>query len=229
MRSIIKENAQGFKRFRGVCKDSMNTYQRSDDGDTQTYLVALGANLPSKAGDAAATLRAAILAFPDHGLGLRKLSRLFATPCFPPGAGPDYVNACAEVTGPRAPEAMLETLAAIETAFGRVRTGRWAARCLDLDLLAAGNRVVPDVATHAVWRTMSLGQQATVFPDQLILPHPRLQERAFVLVPLCDIAPDWRHPILDRTAHALCAGLPHNAVAKVAPRANHLDLQGIKH
>jgi 2-amino-4-hydroxy-6-hydroxymethyldihydropteridine diphosphokinase len=80
-----------------------------------------------------------------------------------------------------------------------------------------GDLVLPDAQTHRRWRELAPEDQARQAPDQLVLPHPRLQDRAFVLVPLCDVAPDWRHPVLGLTARALLAALPAADVAAVKP------------
>ncbi|MFW2541155.1 2-amino-4-hydroxy-6-hydroxymethyldihydropteridine diphosphokinase [Primorskyibacter sp. 2E107] len=168
----------------------------------------MGSNLGSAAGDAAATLSAALRALAASGLTLRRVSRFFATPCFPAGAGPDYVNACAILRGAGSPGTVLERLHSIEAAFDRARTSRWGSRTLDLDLLAMGDLVQPDRRTFDHWQALPLETQMQVTPDQLILPHPRLQDRAFVLVPLCDVAPHWRHPVLGRTVRQMTDALP---------------------
>ncbi|MGR3375091.1 2-amino-4-hydroxy-6-hydroxymethyldihydropteridine diphosphokinase [Salipiger abyssi] len=180
-------------------------------------MIALGANLPSAAGGPADTLRAALADLPRHGLALRDVSRFYATPCFPEGAGLDYVNACALLDGPDDPEKVLAALHAIEAEHGRARLQRWGSRSLDLDLLAMGDTVLPDATSQAEWRSLPLREQGRRSPERLILPHPRIQDRAFVLVPLCDIAPDWRHPLLGQSVRALCDALPEADRAAVRP------------
>lgn len=185
--------------------------------DEQIFLIALGANLPSKAGAPEVTLRKALDNFSRHDLALQCESRFFATPCFPAGAGPDYVNAAASLrTRLSAPEVM-KRLHLIEDAFGRARENRWGMRSLDLDLLAAGEAVLPSKAGFERWHDLPLEAQKKEAPEQLILPHPRLHERAFVLVPLMDVAPDWRHPVLGQTVRMLHDALPEAEKQAVRP------------
>jgi 2-amino-4-hydroxy-6-hydroxymethyldihydropteridine diphosphokinase len=77
--------------------------------------------------------------------------------------------------------------------------------------------VLPDAATYQRWRDLPMAQQRSEAPDQLILPHPRLHERAFVLVPLCDVAPDWVHPVSGLSVAEMCAALPQGESAAVVP------------
>lgn len=184
-------------------------------GIRSNALVALGANLPSRAGPPEKTLIAAVSEMAARGVAIRAVSRFFATPCFPPGAGPDYVNAAVAVATPLTPRACLEMLHGIEAAFGRERQERWGMRTLDLDLLAVGDTVAPDRDTQARWRDLSPEAQRRAAPDRLILPHPRLQDRGFVLVPLADIAPHWRHPVLGQSVAELLAALPPDETAQI--------------
>ena len=186
---------------------------------TKVALLAFGANLPFEGLKPDETIRAAIQAFPEVKLPVPQLSRLFETPCFPAGAGPDYVNAAAllQVEGAFSAEGLLARLHQIEAMFGRMRETRWGMRTLDIDLLAFGDLVLPDADTQTHWRDLDPLLQAGAAPDQLILPHPRIQDRAFVLMPLADVAPGWRHPVLHRTVAQMLAALPPADLAFMRP------------
>jgi 2-amino-4-hydroxy-6-hydroxymethyldihydropteridine diphosphokinase len=146
-------------------------------------------------------------------------SRVYATPCVPAGAGPDYANAVVRLATPLSARALMADLHALEARYERQRSARWGARTLDLDLLDHGGAVAPDRSVWAFWAGLPAEEQRIRTPDRLILPHPRLQARAFVLVPLAEISPDWRHPVTGQTAAALRDALPEAERAAIRPLA----------
>ncbi len=158
----------------------------------EMVLISLGANLPTLFG-ALATCRAAAAALDGiAGLRLAAVSGWYETEAVPPSGQPPYVNGVARLAGGADPAVLLRALHAMELAHGRERSVPNAARTLDLDIIAMGSLV-------------------RAAPDP-VLPHPRMHARAFVLRPLLDVAPDWRHPVLGASARFLLDGLPDQGV-----------------
>lgn len=151
-------------------------------------LIALGANLPSEIhGTPRETLAAALRAIGGAGISITAVSDWYATTPVPASDQPDYVNIVASLETSLAPDALLTILHDIEAAFGRARGTRNAARVLDVDLLDYDGKISAD------WP---------------LLPHPRMHQRAFVLVPLRDVAPDWHHPVTGRAVSELVEDAP---------------------
>ncbi len=172
-------------------------------------LIGIGANLPGPDGGTplATARRAAARLDALPGLRLRALSRWYLTEPIPASAQPPYVNAIAVLAVRSAaaepePVLLLRWLQALEAGAGRQRSEPNAARSLDLDIIAMGEA----------------GGMTRIAPDP-VLPHPRAHLRAFVLVPLLDVAPHWLHPVLRRTAGDLLRALPPQAVSPFSPAA----------
>jgi 2-amino-4-hydroxy-6-hydroxymethyldihydropteridine diphosphokinase len=157
-------------------------------------LIALGANLPSRFGTPEETLHAAYRALTAKGIAVAKASRIWITAPVPASDQPDYRNAVAAVETDRDALALVRALKAIEREFGRIEAVQNAPRVIDLDLLAFHDEI------HNT--------------DELTVPHPRLHERAFVVLPLSDIAPGWRHPLLEKTTNELLKLLPQGQDAR---------------
>jgi 2-amino-4-hydroxy-6-hydroxymethyldihydropteridine diphosphokinase len=182
------------------------------------YLIALGGNLLGEIGDVASTLTVALERLTGNGeVAVNALSDWYQTPAWPPGSGPDFVNGAARIASDLDPEAVLKRLHEVEEQLGRVRPERWAPRICDLDLLGSGDLVAPNRETVRNWMSLSQETAQRTAPDELVLPHPRLHERAFVLVPLAQIAPDWMHPILGKTTVQMLAKLPNEDIAAIKP------------
>ncbi|WP_417250499.1 2-amino-4-hydroxy-6-hydroxymethyldihydropteridine diphosphokinase [Celeribacter sp.] len=179
--------------------------------------IALGSNQPSFAGPPKETLRAALEMMAEHGFVVARESRFYETPAFPAGSGPNFVNAVVGVETSLSPSELLLQLHEIERAFGRERKERWAARPLDLDLLAYGDVICPDVDTVRDWMALPLDEQMARAPEGLVLPHPRLAERSFVLIPFSDVAADWTHPITGKSVADMLRALPVGDIEAVKP------------
>jgi 2-amino-4-hydroxy-6-hydroxymethyldihydropteridine diphosphokinase len=180
--------------------------------------VALGANATSIVGAPEVTLVEAVCRLAEDGtVAVVAASRFYRTPAFPPGSGADYVNAAILVATGLPPEALLARLHAVEAALGRVRRERWGARGIDLDLLWMDDLVLPDARTVAAWMALPVEAQRRDAPPGLILPHPRLADRAFVLAPLEEIAPRWRHPLSGETVVDMLAAIPEREKAGIRP------------
>ncbi len=158
---------------------------------SSSIFIGAGANLAHPSyGSPRETLLAALGSLEGRGIGIRRLSPWYRSAPVPASDQPWYVNAVAEVATGLSADRLLAELHAVEEAFGRVRTVPNAARFIDLDLLDF------------------CGEIAAGGPGRATLPHPRMTGRAFVLRPLADLAPEWRHPVTGARVQTLMASLP---------------------
>jgi len=154
------------------------------------YAISLGSNL----GDSRSILESVLNRL--EGVVARSSwyqTKAVTLPNSPPQ--PDYLNGCVVLETPVEPLELLAQLQKIEAEFGRIRYQRWDARTLDLDIL-----LLDDVVFHT---------------QMLEIPHPRMIDRAFVLVPLAEIAPDWKHPLLNRSISELVQSVDASDVRKL--------------
>jgi 2-amino-4-hydroxy-6-hydroxymethyldihydropteridine diphosphokinase len=159
-------------------------------------IIGLGANLPSPAyGAPKATLMAVLERFEAVGLHVTARSRWYESEPVPKSDQPNFINGVVRVETNMTPAALMGVLQRIEKEFGRTKGARNAARCIDLDIIAYGDKVT----------------RGETLP---LLPHPRMHERAFVLMPLQEVAPRWYHPFLGRTVDQLIDKLPRGQTAR---------------
>jgi 2-amino-4-hydroxy-6-hydroxymethyldihydropteridine diphosphokinase len=151
-------------------------------------LIGIGGNLESaQFGPPRDTLTAALAALKEKRIRILTRSGWYRTEPVPRSDQPWFVNAVVSLATELGAKDLLNALQATERQFGRVRGEPNAPRILDLDILDYQGEVMDTTS--------------------LVLPHPRLDERRFVLIPIAEIAPDWRHPILELTAVQLLAQL----------------------
>lgn len=180
-------------------------------------IIALGANQPLGTSAPELTLGHACDALSTAPLQIVARSRFFATPAFPDPSEPEFVNSCVTIETDLTPKALLTVLHGVERDLGRSRTQRWGTRTVDLDLLALGSWVLPNHEVYGQWARLASEDQVARTPDELILPHPRIADRPFVLVPLLDVAPLWRHPVTGKTAQEMLNALPEAEIEAIRP------------
>ncbi|MEK9797094.1 MAG: 2-amino-4-hydroxy-6-hydroxymethyldihydropteridine diphosphokinase [Alphaproteobacteria bacterium] len=163
-------------------------------------LIAFGGNLPhAEYGSPRETIEAALGALRERGVSVLARSRWYSTAPVPPSDQQRFVNLVAWIDSALPPGELLALLHDVEEEFGRVRGARNAARVLDIDLLDYNGAVCAD------------------WPE---LPHPRMSERAFVLVPLRDVAPDWRHLVSGASVDDLIAAAPDLSGVELMDKAS---------
>jgi 2-amino-4-hydroxy-6-hydroxymethyldihydropteridine diphosphokinase len=175
------------------------------------FLIALGSNISLGRALPLEIIKRAIVELVKNDINLVSLSRFYATPAYPEGSGPNFINSVVKAEADYSSQQILHKLHQIEEKFERQRDSRWSARTLDLDLLAAKREVLPSRKIFQKWFDLPFSEQKKKIPNELVLPHPRIQDRAFVLSPLLDVEPNWIHPILKKTVIQLFEELPEQA------------------
>lgn len=178
-------------------------------------LVSFGSNLTYEGIPSEQLVVQALESLEGWGVEILAVSQLYRSPAFPAGSGPEFVNGAAMLGTDVTPRHLLALLQRAETQFGRLRAERWGPRTLDLDLILFENFILPDEETVQAWIDLPLQKQKADLPGELLLPHPRVQDRAFVLVPLMDIAPDWIHPIFGCSLRSLHDALSPEEIAGI--------------
>ena len=167
-------------------------------------VIGLGANLPSQYGSPRNACGAALELLEKSGIKIIARSPWYESAPVPVSDQPWYVNGAIEVETSLEPLELLEVLNRVEAAFGRVRSVANAPRTLDLDLIAYGDQHIQS--------------------EHLTVPHPRMIERAFVILPVIDLAPNWRHPVSGTSVTELRDVLPPDQAIEPMPPA-----QGVCH
>lgn len=169
-----------------------------------TVYIGLGANV----GDREANINRALVELVRAGCALSQVSSIYETAPVGFSDQPDFLNAVAEIETDLGPGELMDALAGIERKIGREETFKWGPRTIDLDILLYGDRI------------LLCGDQTSA-EDNLAIPHPEMSKRAFVLVPLAEIAPNARHPASGLTAREMSAGIGREGVRKYeAPATN---------
>ena len=163
-----------------------------------TLLLALGANQAGTWGRPDQTLARARHELACAGVRILAASHLYDTLPLGPGRQSPYLNAVLLSTAHMGPAALLRLMKRLERRAGRRLSARWGPRCLDIDILDFGGR-------RLGWSRRRLER---LVPGRLVLPHPEIDRRAFVLIPLLEVDPQWQHPTLSAPGRALLARLP---------------------
>ncbi|UTW56664.1 2-amino-4-hydroxy-6-hydroxymethyldihydropteridine diphosphokinase [Kordiimonas sp. SCSIO 12610] len=182
-----------------------------------TTIAALGANIPSRAGQPIDTLRKAITLIDEAGLKVLAVSKFYVTKPVPVSDQPDFINCAVSIECDLTAKQILSIFHRIEAELGRERGERWSARTLDIDLIAHKGLILPDQKS---WSELANHKDASVFITDPMVPHPRAHKRMFVMDPIVDVAPDWVHPVFQKTATTILRELEKGSDEKPVVIAN---------
>ena len=180
------------------------------------YVVVLGSNLSSEFGNSDETLKKCVNDIRSYR-AIKSVveSKWYSSLSFLDEREPRYVNVGIELNTNLKPVELLNFTSALENKYGRKRQRRWDPRTCDIDILLCDQLILPNKLSFVKWLKLDLPDQIKLIPNELILPHPRLQERAFFLNPLNDLQPDWIHPFLKIKAKEMLDSLPPHELESI--------------
>ena len=180
------------------------------------YVVVLGSNLSSEFGNSAETLKKCVSEIRSYSAIQTLLeSNWYISSSFVDEREPRYVNVGIRFRTNLKPIDLLTFTSGLEKKFGRKRQRRWESRTCDIDILLCDQLILPNKIHFEKWLRLDLSDQIKLSPNELILPHPRLQDRTFFLKPLNDLQPDWIHPFLEVKAKEMLDSLPPNELENI--------------
>ena len=180
------------------------------------YVVVLGSNLPSKFGNSAKTLKKCVDELRSYSSIQSSMeSNWYISSSIVDEREPKYVNVGIRLNTNLKPIDLLDYTSGLENKYGRKRERRWEPRTCDIDILLCDQLILPSKSHFEKWLKLDFSDQISLSPNELILPHPRLQERTFFLKPLDDLQPDWIHPFLGMKAKEMLDSLPLNELENI--------------
>ena len=168
-----------------------------------SYNIALGANINSSFGSPFETLKICIEKLETLNIKVNKISHWYESIAFPDPLDPPFINCCLNILTNYKPLELLDCFKKIEEDFGRKDEKRWKSRVCDIDILSQEQQISPNLSTFNFWYKMKLEKQKIKKPNKLIIPHPRIQDRDFVLIPLFDVAENWVHPVFKKNIKSM--------------------------
>ena len=180
------------------------------------YIIVLGSNLSSEFGSSAETLKKCVCELKSfHAIQSLSESKWYISSSFVDKSEPRYVNVGIRFCTNLKPKELLNFTSDLEIKYGRKRQRRWEPRTCDIDILLCDQLILPSKLHFEKWLKLDFLEQIELAPNELILPHPRLQERTFFLRPLNDLQPDWTHPFLEMKAKEMLDSLPPNELENI--------------
>ena len=180
------------------------------------YIIVLGSNLPSEFGSSAETLKKCVGDLRSFkAIQSLSESKWYISTSFVDEREPRYINVGVRFSTNLKPKDLLSFTSDLEIKYGRKRQRRWEPRTCDIDILLCDQLILPTKFYFEKWLKLDFFEQKELSPDELILPHPRLQDRIFFLKPLNDLQPDWTHPFLQMKAKEMLDSLPPNELENI--------------